>query len=164
MSAFDPSGSPARDDSALAAEADPPASRRPAATLPLSKLRGVPAGLRQALKARRITGCDQLLAAAAAPPPRRQLAERLGVDEAALLVVVRRADMARVIGVGAVFGMMLEELGVLDVAMLAASDPAALHERLRRFNVEERIARRSPTPEEVLDWVAQAKALPKLVR
>jgi hypothetical protein len=71
--------------------------------------------------------------------------------------------MARVNGVGSVFGLMLEELGILDVASLARQEPAALHERLRAYNQEQRLARRSPTPEEVSDWIAQARRLPRLV-
>jgi hypothetical protein len=38
-----------------------------------------------------------------------------------------------------------------------------LHARLFAHNREERIARRSPTPEEVEGWVRQARALPALV-
>jgi hypothetical protein len=38
-----------------------------------------------------------------------------------------------------------------------------LHERLRGYNRRERLARRSPTPEEVNDWVGQARRLPRLV-
>jgi hypothetical protein len=34
---------------------------------------------------------------------------------------------------------------------------------LAAYNREERLARRSPTPEEVRDWVRQARALPALV-
>ena len=71
--------------------------------------------------------------------------------------------MARVNGIGAVFGMMLEELGIMDVPALAAADPGLLHGRLRSYNEQERIARRSPTPEEVESWVAQARRLPRLV-
>ena len=62
-----------------------------------------------------------------------------------------------------VFGLMLEDLGVADVAALAAQGPAELHARLRRYNGEERLARRSPTPGEVESWVAQARSLPVLV-
>jgi hypothetical protein len=76
---------------------------------------------------------------------------------------VQRADTARVNGVGSVFGLMLEELEVLDVDRLAQQDPRELHERLRSYNQEERLARRSPTPEEVVDWVNQARRLPRLV-
>jgi predicted flap endonuclease-1-like 5' DNA nuclease len=71
--------------------------------------------------------------------------------------------MARVNGIGTVFGLMLEELGIKEVAALAAQDPRELHARLRRYNEQERLARRSPTPEEVADWVEQAKVLPVLI-
>lgn len=139
------------------------ANASPALSLPLSKLRGLSTLLRVALKARRITNCDQLLAAAAAAAPRGRLCADAGLDEAMLLSLVRRADMARVNGIGAVFGMMLEELGVVDVASLAVADPRRLHDRLRGYNEQERIARRSPTPAEVDAWVAQARRLPRLL-
>jgi predicted flap endonuclease-1-like 5' DNA nuclease len=162
MSASDPAGSATHGGTGPrgAAHGSPAAAAR---GLPLSKLPGVPADLRHALKARRITSCDQLLAAAAGRSARERLAAALDVDAALLRRIVGRADMSRIIGVGAVFGLMLEELGVLEVARLAAADAEQLHERLRRINAEQRIARRSPTPEEVRDWIAQAAALPKLL-
>lgn len=132
-------------------------------SLPISKLRGVPLAVRIALKQRRITNCDQLLATAASADGRAALARAIALDDESMLIVVQRADMARVNGIGAVFGLMLEDLGVFCVADLAAADPVELHERLRRHNQAERIARRSPTPEEVQDWVAQARALPVIV-
>jgi hypothetical protein len=54
-------------------------------------------------------------------------------------------------------------IGVDAVAALAQQEPADLHGRLYRLNAAERLARRAPTPEEVQDWVAQARALPVLV-
>ena len=72
-------------------------------------------------------------------------------------------DLARVGGIGQVFGLMLEDLGVRDTRALAAQNPAELHARLRAHNREERLARRSPTPGEVEDSVGQARALPGLV-
>jgi predicted flap endonuclease-1-like 5' DNA nuclease len=131
--------------------------------LPISKLRGLTPQARLALKIRRVTTCGQLLRAAAKAEDRARLAREAGLDPDRLLELVQRADMARVNGIGTVFGMMLEDLDVRDVAALAGRDPADLHGRLRRYNQEERIARRSPTPEEVEDWVRQARALPVLV-
>jgi predicted flap endonuclease-1-like 5' DNA nuclease len=142
----------------------PAADKSPiTASLPLSKLRGLSTSLRVALKARRITNCDQLLAIAATADARRRFCAEAGLDGPDLLHLVRRADMARVKGVGAVFGMMLEELGVADVPSLAAAKPALLHERLRSYNSQERIARRSPTLGEVEAWIEQARSLPRLV-
>ena len=132
-------------------------------TLPLSKLRGVAFQLRVALKVRRITTCGQLLGAAARFAEREALARSARVPLDQLTELVQRADMARVNGVGTVFGLMLEELGVRDVDTLAKQEPVALHERLRQYNHEERLARRSPTPEEVDDWVAQARGLRPLL-
>jgi len=131
--------------------------------LPISKLRGVPFQTRVALKVRRITTCNQLLAAAARHEGREALAQATRLPPETLTLLVQRADMARVNGVGTVFGLMLEELGIGDVGVLATQDPVQLHERLRRYNQDERLARRSPTPEEVADWVAQARRLPRLV-
>lgn len=136
------------------------AGRQP---LPISKLRGLTTTLRAVLKHKGITTCTQLLHAAARAEDRERLARGAAVDETALLTLVRRADMARVNGIGTVFGMMLEELGVADVGSLAAQDPETLHASLREHNQAERIARRSPTPEEVTDWVQQARALTPLV-
>jgi predicted flap endonuclease-1-like 5' DNA nuclease len=131
--------------------------------LPLSKLRGLTLPVRAALKRRGIVTCGRLLRAAGGAQDRARLAREAGIDPEVLLALVRRADLARVGGIGTVFGLMLEELGVHDVAALAARDPAELHARLSAYNREERLARRSPTPEEVRDWVAQARSLPPLV-
>ena len=131
--------------------------------LPISKLHQVPYRARLALKVKHITTCEQLLAAAGEAEARGQLAKAAQLEPDLLTLLVRRADMARVHGIGVVFGLMLEELGVVDVASIAASDPAELHQRLRRYNAEERRARRSPTPEEVAAWVAEARSLPVLV-
>ena len=132
-------------------------------TLPVSKLRGVPERARLALKVHRITTCEQLLASAGSFEGRETLARVARLERDFLDDLVRRADMARVSGVGVVFGAMLGELGVRGVSDLAASDPADLHERLRQHNQTYRLARRSPTLEEVVDWVRQAQSLPVLV-
>lgn len=144
----------------------PPDSSAPAAVgyaLPISKLRGVPFQARVALKVRRITTCNQLLAAAARKAERDALAQQAKLDPAELTRLVQRADMARVNGVGAVFGQMLEDLGIRDVPTLAAQEPETLHAQLRRYNQQEKLARRSPTPEEVTSWIAQARRLSSLV-
>ena len=131
--------------------------------LPVSKLRGLAPRVRAALKRHRVTTCGQLLRAAGGARDRDRLAREAGIDPDALLALVRQVGLARVSGIGTVFGLMLEDLGVRDVPALAAQGPAELHARLFAHNREERIARRSPTPEEVEGWVRQARALPPLV-
>src|SRR5690348_17754583 len=69
----------------------PEPGARPAPPLPISKLRGLTAPLRTALKRRGITTCPQLLRAAGRAADRDRLAREAGTDPAALLALVRRA-------------------------------------------------------------------------
>ena len=148
---------------ARAGDAPPGPAPRPELPFPVSKLRGLTLPVRAALKRHRVATCGQLLRAAGGARDRGRLARDAGIDPGALLALVRQADLARVGGIGTVFGLMLEDLGVHDVPTLAAQGPAELHARLSAHNREERIARRSPTPGEVESWVRQAWALPPLV-
>jgi predicted flap endonuclease-1-like 5' DNA nuclease len=135
-----------------------------AMTLHVSKLRGISFDVRAKLKRYGVTYTHQLLAAAGSAAQRRQFAAQSGIEEETLGRLTRRADLARIKGVGAIFADMLELLGVDRVGTLAQQDPVQLHDTLYQLNATERFARRAPTPEEVADWVAQARALPKLVR
>src|SRR5438045_1703095 len=69
---------------------------------PVSKLRSLAPRVRAALKARGVTTCGQLLRAAGKAGDRARLAAAAGIDPEGLLALVRRADLARVGGVGVV--------------------------------------------------------------
>ena len=107
-----------------------PSPRPRAQPLSLTKLRGLSPATRRALKARGITTCPQLLRAAGLAEARAALAREAGLGPGALLALVRRADMARVDGLGLMFQLMVEELGVADLPALAACGPVELHARL----------------------------------
>jgi predicted flap endonuclease-1-like 5' DNA nuclease len=132
-------------------------------SLHVSKLRGISNHVRNRLKRYGVTYTHQLLDAAGRPESRRELAARSGIEEAMLLRLTCRADLARIKGVGAIFADMLELIGVDRVSSLAEHDPIRLYEILHDLNAAERFARRAPTQDEVADWVAQARALPHLV-
>jgi predicted flap endonuclease-1-like 5' DNA nuclease len=134
-----------------------------AMSLHVSKLRGISLDVRRKLKRQGISYTHQLLREGGGTEQRRRLAERSQIDETALLRLVRRADLARVKGVGAIFADMLEMIGVDQVTMLAEQDPSNLRARLYQLNAVERLARRAPTEEEVQQWISQARALPRLV-
>jgi predicted flap endonuclease-1-like 5' DNA nuclease len=131
----------------------------PAMSLHISKLRGITYPVRQRLKRQGITYTHQLIAAAQDRRSCRSLAALCGIEEAVLERLVRRADLARINGVGAIFADMLELLGIDQSRLLAGQDPVALHAALAELNAAEQLARRAPTPEEVQSWVAQARAL-----
>jgi predicted flap endonuclease-1-like 5' DNA nuclease len=133
-----------------------------AMSLHVSKLRGISLDVRMKLKRQGVSYTDQLLREAGSVERCRRLAARSGIDEATLARLVRRADLARIKGIGAIFADMLEMIGVDQVAVLAGQDSGDLHNRLHELNAAERLARRSPTSDEVQQWVAQARALPRL--
>ena len=132
-------------------------------SLHVSKLRGISNQVRNRLKRHGVTYTHQLLDAAGRLDNRRELAARSGIEEAVLLRLTCRADLARIKGIGAIFADMLELIGVDRVSSLAEHDPARLYEILHELNAAERFARRAPTQDEVANWVAQARALPHLV-
>jgi predicted flap endonuclease-1-like 5' DNA nuclease len=132
-------------------------------SLHVSKLRGISNQVRNQLKRQGVTYTHQLLDAAGRRKSRRELATRSGIEEAVLLRLTCRADLARIKGVGAIFADMLELIGVDRVSSLAEHDPARLYQILHDLNAAERFARRAPTRDEVANWVTQARALPHLV-
>jgi predicted flap endonuclease-1-like 5' DNA nuclease len=138
----------------------PEVQARPyAMSLHISKLRGVTNQVRQRLKREGIVYSHQLIAAARDQRGRRRLAASTGVEEPELARLTRRADLARVHGIGAIFADMLERLGVDGTLPLAGEDPTTLHRSIARLNATEQLARRAPTPEEVASWIVQAAAL-----
>lgn len=139
----------------------PPCDR--SMSLHVSKLRGISFDVRAKLKRNGVTYTHQLLSAAGNSDQRHQFSETSGIEELILTRLTCRADLARIKGIGAIFADMLELLDVDRVSKLAGQDPEKLHDALYTLNAAERFARRAPTPEEVEDWVSQARALPKLV-
>ena len=119
--------------------------------------------LKNALKVHNILRSDQLLAVAGTFEARVALARRAQIDLRQLMDVVRRADLARIPRIGPVFTEMLLDLGISDIATLAVQEKDALREQLFRHNKANRLARRSPTTEEVADWIDCAATLPVLI-
>ena len=97
------------------------------------------------------------------PPSTATWRPAAGIEAATLGRLVCRADLTRIKGIGAIFADMLEMLGVDRMARLARQEPGDLHRSLSRLNATQRLARRAPTPEEVQDWIAQARTLPRLI-
>ena len=145
---------------------EPGGSQRPgrpaparAMSLHISKLRGITDQVRHRLKRQGITYTHQLIEAAHDRTGGQRLAALTGIGDALLERLVRRADLARINGVGAIFADMLELLEVDGARSLARQDPATLHAALSRLNAAEQLARRAPTSEEVQSWILQAGAL-----
>ena len=127
----------------------------------IGKLRGLSYELETKLRERGIRTSDQLLDAARTPAGRKELAAYAGVEARVILELANRADLARVKGIGGVFSDLLEHAGVDTVRELAIRRPDNLYAKLVEINTQKSLAGRAPTQTAVMEWVAQAKDLPR---
>jgi len=104
-----------------------------------------------------------LLEKGATPQGRQALAEEAGISDKLILEWVNHADLFRIKGVGEEYADLLEEAGVDTVPELAQRNAENLYQRLVEANAERELVRRVPGLDQVKDWVAQAKALPRKV-
>ncbi len=131
--------------------------------MPISKLRGVSYEQQLKLKDQGIYSSDQLLQSARTSAGRQELAEHVDVDAEVILELAKRADLARVRGIGGVFADLLEYMGVDTVGELATHTPIELHARMLETNGQAKLAGRLPTLKAVEGWVLQATQLPNVL-
>ncbi|MER2600289.1 MAG: DUF4332 domain-containing protein [Caldilineales bacterium] len=123
---------------------------------------GVREDLSAKLSAAGLGNSDNLLAAAATPQARQELAAKLGVDAKEVLEMANRADLSRIKGIGSVYSDLLEWAGVDTVAELARRNPENLFNKIVEV-AGEHFVQRLPRAASIVDWVDQAKALPRML-
>jgi hypothetical protein len=94
---------------------------------------------------------------------REKLAGATGISAKLILEWVNRADLMRLEGVGSEHADLLEAAGVDSCLELSHRLPANLHRKLLEVNAARNPVRRLPTEQEVTQWVAAAKSMPKVV-
>lgn len=111
-----------------------------------------------------IGNTQALLEKGATPQGRKAIAEQAGISESLILQWVNHVDLYRIRGVGSEYADLLEAAGVDTVVELAQRKPENLYETLLKVNQEKKLVRRTPSLDQVRDWVNQAKSLPRMVR
>lgn len=127
-----------------------------------ANLYGVREEMAARLKSEGLGDSAKLLAVANTPKAREELAGKLGVDSKEVLELANRADLARIKGIGTVYSDLLEQAGVDTVAELARRNAENLYSKIVE-TAGEHFVQRLPRPEDVADWVAQAKELPRIL-
>jgi predicted flap endonuclease-1-like 5' DNA nuclease len=97
------------------------------------------------------------------PQGRKELAQATGIDNGLILEWVNHVDLYRIDGVGEEYSDLLEEAGVDTVVELATRNPENLYQKLIEINTAKKLVRRLPTANQVENWIAQAKKLPRMI-
>ena len=127
----------------------------------IGEMSGMTPDLEKKLGTKGVKDSNQLLELVKTPADRRSLAKELEIDSSQVLNLANRADLARVSGIGAVYADLLKHAGVDTVKELAMRRPDNLHAKMLEINQEKGLTKRDPRPDEVQNWVSQARELPK---
>jgi predicted flap endonuclease-1-like 5' DNA nuclease len=107
---------------------------------------------------------EALLERGATPAGRSELAATTGISPKLMLEWVNHVDLMRIDGVGSEYSDLLEAAGVDSPAELAQRNAANLAQTFQELDAARPDWIRSvPSVATVEDWIAQAKALPKIV-
>ncbi len=115
------------------------------------------------LKEAGIATTAALLKEGATPAGRKKIAKETGISHALILRWINHVDLFRIKGVQKQYAELLEASGVDSVPELAQRDPAHLQPKMASVNEKKKLVRKLPTLDQVADWVAQAKKLPRTI-
>lgn len=126
-------------------------------------IEGVGPAMGEKLRAAGVITVLDLMVNGATRRGRKQLSDRSGIAQSNILTWVNHIDLFRVKGVAEEYADLLEQSGVDTVVELAQRNPNNLFKKMNDINQQRELVRRMPRQADVQDWVAQAKALKRLV-
>jgi predicted flap endonuclease-1-like 5' DNA nuclease len=116
------------------------------------------------LRAQSITTVDEYLKKTATKQGRAELAEKTGIADQMILTWANHADLFRIKGIGGEYAELLEMVGVDTVPELAGRRPDNLYVKMAEINKEKKLVRRLPTINQLIEWIGQAKDLPRVMQ
>jgi predicted flap endonuclease-1-like 5' DNA nuclease len=127
------------------------------------EVEGIGEAYAQKLKKAGIATTDALLKAGATPAGRQKIAQKTGISGKRILRWINHVDLFRVSGIQKQYAELLEAAGVDTIPELAQRDPSHLHPKLAEINQKKNVVGKLPGPDQVADWVSQAKKLPRVI-
>ncbi|MHA2407101.1 MAG: DUF4332 domain-containing protein [Candidatus Ranarchaeia archaeon] len=131
--------------------------------LKLSSIRGVVSGHARKLADLGIRNTEQLLEEGGTKQGREHLSAETGISLRAISELVRIADIARLPNIEGILGRLLYEAGIDSIDKLTRYKPEELRNILLKTNKIKRISQSSPSLRDTMNWINQAKNLPKLL-
>lgn len=130
----------------------------------LEEIEGVGPVYASKLQQAGVPNTDALLSMGSTPKGRKEIATKSGITEDLILEWVNHVDLFRIKGVGEEYADLLEEAGVDTVVELANRRADNLAAKLAAVNEEKKLVRVLPAQNQVGEWIAQAKALPRVIK
>lgn len=129
----------------------------------LSEIKGITIRISYTIEAQGIKTVEALLAACSTRKGREELARNTGFSEKDILTWANRADLARIKGIATQNADLLEAAGVDTVPELAQRNAENLHAKILEENNKHRIVSKMASLNQVIDWINQAKQLPRVI-
>jgi len=129
----------------------------------LSEIKGITIRISYLIEAQGIKTVESLLENCSTPKGRKELCANSGLEHKDVLTWANRADLARIKGIATQNADLLEAAGVDTVPELAQRNPENLHAAILEENNKHRIVSKMASLNQVKDWVAQAKELPRVI-
>ncbi|HCO70659.1 MAG TPA: DUF4332 domain-containing protein, partial [Mesotoga infera] len=93
-----------------------------------------------------------------------ELAKKTDILEETILTWVNHADLMRIKGIGGEYSELLEAAGVDTVPELSKRNGDNLYEKIVEVNGAKKLVRKLPAKKQVLNWIEQAKKLPRAIQ
>jgi len=132
-------------------------------TLKITEIERISTAYAKKLESAGVKNSDHLLDTGKTPKGRKDLAEKTGISSKLILEWVNLCDLIRIKGVGEEYSDLLEEAGVDTVVELSNRNAENLQKKMQEINEEKNRVRKTPTIDQVTDWVKEAKNLPRVI-
>ena len=127
----------------------------------LSLIEGIGEAYEVKLDSSGVKSIESLLEVCATKKGRSQLSEKSGISEKLILKWANHADLMRIEGIGGEYAELLEASGVDTVPELSIRNAENLYMKIIEVNDKINLVRKVPSEAQVIDWIRQAKGLPR---
>ncbi|HUU48856.1 MAG TPA: DUF4332 domain-containing protein [Nitrosopumilaceae archaeon] len=132
-------------------------------TLKITEIEGIGPTYGEKLEGAGMKNSDDLLEAGKTPQGRKDLVEKTGISSKLILEWINLCDLIRIKGVGEEYSDLLEEAGVDTVVELSNRNAENLQKKMEEVNEEKNLVKKTPTLDQVTEWIVEAKTLPRVI-